>query len=429
MTRQRGQQATYDQMMAELQLDSDGEEREAKYHEPWQDRRKYDGLESRRRVILSPPRPEEKVNPSPKHKEVRSESKSSEVEAKDGDSRRRRLSFPSSNDKPPSRKGSSSLSRSHNSEGDIPNDSDDSDQEREAPVINANRELFGAAAKDASSSGGTRRAEIDALRSLVMRAPAQGSAAIRCYVERDRQGLNRLHPVFRLFLESGKQFLLCAQKRTSSKTSNYLMTMEQNPTSRRSNLIVGKLRSNWTGSEYTMYDDGMSPDKTALEANVRNILGAVEFSYDDMGPGRLAAQIPHVQSNGAASTWKDKPTDATNAADSEKLLMLHNKRPHFDEKTGGHVLDFGGRVTMPSIKNFQMTCDTLGDETVLQFGRVSCQPPGPRRQCKCHKSTFVMDVKYPLSPLQGFAICLATLDTKFTDLKLYDNVSKLIKRK
>ncbi|KAG6620817.1 Tubby-like protein [Phytophthora cinnamomi] len=415
-------------MMAELQLGSDEDEREVK---PRRDHRKYDGLESRRRVTLPASRPEEKVDPIPNKKDARSEAKSSAVDAIDGDSRRRRLSFPSSNDKSPSRKGSSSVSRSHNSEGDFPHDSDDSDQEREAPVINANRELFGAASassKDGEFSGETRRAEIDALRSFVMRSPAQGSAAIRCYVERDRQGLNRLHPVFRLFLESGNQFLLCAQKRTSSKTSNYLLTMEQNPTNRRSNLIVGKLRSNWSGSEYTMYDDGMSPDKTALEANIRNILGAVEFSYDDMGPGRLAAQIPLVQSNGAASIWKDKQTDA-GSADSGNLLMLHNKRPHFDEKTCGHVLDFGGRVTMPSIKNFQMMCDNLGDETVLQFGRVSCQPPGPRRQCKCHKSIFIMDVKYPLSPLQAFAICLATLDTKFTDLKLYDNVSKLIKRK
>jgi hypothetical protein len=67
----------------------------------------------------------------------------------------------------------------------------------------------------------------------------------QCYVERDRQGLNRLHPVFRLFLEPTKQFLICAQKRASSKTSNYLLTTEQQPTNRRSNLIVGKLRGNW----------------------------------------------------------------------------------------------------------------------------------------------------------------------------------------
>uniref|UniRef100_H3HC00 Tubby C-terminal domain-containing protein n=1 Tax=Phytophthora ramorum TaxID=164328 RepID=H3HC00_PHYRM len=365
MTRQHGHPATYDRMMAELQLDSDEDERETKFSDP----RKYDARESRRRSTMQSPKSEEK-----RKDDQRYETTTPEVE------------------------------------------------EKNTPVVNANRELFGAAnaAINDRECGPTGRTEVDALRSFVMRSPAQGSAAIRCYVERDRQGLNRLHPVFRLFLESEKQFLLCAQKRTSSKTSNYLLTMEQNPTNRRSNLIVGKLRGNWSGSEYTVYDDGMSPSKTALEANVRNILGAVEFSYDEMGPGRLSP-------SGAASPWKDKLESGS--GESERLFVLHNKRPHFDEKTGGHVLDFGGRVTMPSIKNFQMMCDALGDDTVLQFGRVSCQPPGPRTQCKCHKSIFIMDVKYPLSPLQGFAICLATLDTKFTDLKLYDNVSKLMKRK
>ncbi|KAH7487953.1 Tubby-related protein 1 [Phytophthora ramorum] len=418
MTRQHGHPATYDRMMAELQLDSDEDERETKYSDP----RKYDARESRRRSTMQSPKSEEK-----RKDDQRYETTTPEVEEKNSESRRRPLSFPK--DKIPSRHGSSSFSRSNTSEDEVPNDSDGSDQEREAPVVNANRELFGAAnaAINDRECGPTGRTEVDALRSFVMRSPAQGSAAIRCYVERDRQGLNRLHPVFRLFLESEKQFLLCAQKRTSSKTSNYLLTMEQNPTNRRSNLIVGKLRGNWSGSEYTVYDDGMSPSKTALEANVRNILGAVEFSYDEMGPGRLSVQIPQVQPSGAASPWKDKLESGS--GESERLFVLHNKRPHFDEKTGGHVLDFGGRVTMPSIKNFQMMCDALGDDTVLQFGRVSCQPPGPRTQCKCHKSIFIMDVKYPLSPLQGFAICLATLDTKFTDLKLYDNVSKLMKRK
>lgn len=74
---------------------------------------------------------------------------------------------------------------------------------------------------------------------------AQGLRVRQCYVERDRQGLNRLHPVYRLYLEDGRQFLLCAQKRSTSKTSNYLLTMEKTPTDRRSPLILGKLRANW----------------------------------------------------------------------------------------------------------------------------------------------------------------------------------------
>lgn len=112
-----------------------------------------------------------------------------------------------------------------------------------------------------------------------------------------------------------------------------------------------------SGSEYIVYNDGMSPNKTALEANVRNILASVEFSYDDMGPGKITAQIPYTQSNGTASVWKDKPLGAGSGVDPDKLLTLHNKRPQYDEKRSGHVLDFGGRVNMPSIKNFQMQCD------------------------------------------------------------------------
>jgi hypothetical protein len=37
--------------------------------------------------------------------------------------------------------------------------------------------------------------------------------------------------------------------------------------------------------------------------------------------------------------------------------------------------------------------------------------------------------QHPINPLQAFAICLATLDTKFTDSKLYDSVSKLMAKK
>ena len=57
------------------------------------------------------------------------------------------------------------------------------------------------------------------------------------------------------------------------------------------------------------------------------------------------------------------------------------------------MLDFKGRITMSSVKNFQLGCENSGDEIILQFGRISCQPPGPYDQCKCHKDTFNMDFK------------------------------------
>lgn len=175
-----------------------------------------------------------------------------------------------------------------------------------------------------------------------------------------------------------------------------------------------------------MYDDGLSPSKTALESSVRTILGIVEFAYDEIGPGRMNIRIPKVQESGLApSQWKDPELEKGGASARKALeekiasnsLLLRNKRPQFDVKSGGHVLDFQGRITMSSVKNFQVQSDVSttvltrtrcvfvrsdlrfrqwqehGEDTVLQFGRISCPPNGPRSQCKCHKNTFVMDLK------------------------------------
>lgn len=42
-----------------------------------------------------------------------------------------------------------------------------------------------------------------------------------------------------------------------------------------------------TGSGYTIYDNGMNPDKTVLETSKRRELAFVTYDYDDMGPGKM----------------------------------------------------------------------------------------------------------------------------------------------
>ncbi|OQR97391.1 tubby, partial [Thraustotheca clavata] len=147
--------------------------------------------------------------------------------------------------------------------------------------------------------------DLKALRVFVMRAPTKGSKPIQCYVERDKSGTNILRPVYRLFLEEGKQFLLGAQKRVKNTTSNYLLSMDRSPTNRRSSLIVGKLRSNWTGSQYTIFNHGMKPGKTAIESNIRSVLGVLDFQYDKMGPGKMAMTVPTVNDAGVALVIRD----------------------------------------------------------------------------------------------------------------------------
>lgn len=63
------------------------------------------------------------------------------------------------------------------------------------------------------------------------------------------------------------------------------------------------------------------------------------------------------------------------------------------------MLNFNGRVTMASVKNFQLVSPEDQERVVLQFGRVS-------------KDLFTMDFQWPLTPAQAFAICLSSFDYK-----------------
>lgn len=44
----------------------------------------------------------------------------------------------------------------------------------------------------------------------------------------------------------------------------------------------------------------------------------------------------------------------------ENLIELHNKTPVWNDETQSYVLNFHGRVTQASVKNFQVVHDTDG---------------------------------------------------------------------
>jgi MFS family permease len=81
------------------------------------------------------------------------------------------------------------------------------------------------------------------------------------------------------------------------------------------------------------------------------------------------------------------------------LNYLINKPPRWNEQVGAYVLNFNGRVTMASVKNFQLVDPDEQNAVVLQFGRVG-------------KDDFTMDLQYPISPFQAFAVTLSSFDSK-----------------
>ncbi|KAK5887041.1 hypothetical protein CesoFtcFv8_018017 [Champsocephalus esox] len=75
------------------------------------------------------------------------------------------------------------------------------------------------------------------------------------------------------------------------------------------------------------------------------------------------------------------------------VYVMANKQPLWNEATQVYQLDFGGRVTQESAKNFQIELD---GRQVMQFGRID-------------GNGYILDFQYPFSAVQAFAVALANV--------------------
>lgn len=248
-----------------------------------------------------------------------------------------------------------------------------------------------------------------------------GDPPVLCYLEREKSGYIGFKTTYRLYMEtsgeSAGRFLMAANKKTSSRTSYYLVSSEMDPSDRGSELVLGKVRGNAIGSQYIFYDHGLSPEKSVTVSSHRKELGLVRFDFSVSGPCKIQAWVPTVNNSNIA--YSIQPVDASGTIETlvdagrfERLISLTNKQPKWDEQQKGHVLNFEGRVTESSVKNFQLISNVTGEDVVLQFGRVG-------------KERFSMDVRYPLSVYQAFSICLACVDVKIADRAGYDLIRGL----
>ncbi|CAM9912451.1 unnamed protein product, partial [Sphacelaria rigidula] len=52
---------------------------------------------------------------------------------------------------------------------------------------------------------------------------------------------------------------MCSKKRPNNATSNYLVSMRAGDLDRNSTNFLGKLRANFVGTEFQVFDDGFNP--------------------------------------------------------------------------------------------------------------------------------------------------------------------------
>ncbi|XP_023308758.2 tubby-related protein 4 [Lucilia cuprina] len=86
-------------------------------------------------------------------------------------------------------------------------------------------------------------------------------------------------------------------------------------------------------------------------------------------------------------------SNCNNPAPVRREFVMHNKAPMWNEMSQVYQLDFGGRVTQESAKNFQIE---FRGKQVMQFGRID-------------GNAYTLDFQYPFSALQAFAVALANV--------------------
>uniref|UniRef100_A0A0E0IYI7 Tubby-like F-box protein n=1 Tax=Oryza nivara TaxID=4536 RepID=A0A0E0IYI7_ORYNI len=325
---------------------------------------------------------------------------------------------------------------------------------------------------------------------ISLRQPGPRDGTMQCFIRRDKST-----QTYYLYLSLGSavlvdngKFLLSAKRNWRATCTEYVISMNANNLSRSTNTNIGKLRSNFLGTKFVIYDthtpynatsDSQSgktsrrfsnkgtakhPCSTYSIANIsyelnvfgtrgprrmRCLMHSIPASSLEAGgtvpsqPDSLLAHSLNESSFRSVSFSKSSVMDhsmhfsSTQFSDisigdgpriggqvlsddeecKETPLILQNKAPRWHEQLQCWCLNFRGRVTVASVKNFQLIAATQPaagaptpsqpvpppppehDKVILQFGKVA-------------KDMFTMDYRYPLSAFQAFAISLSSFDTK-----------------
>lgn len=235
--------------------------------------------------------------------------------------------------------------------------------------------------------------------------PGGRDQMVQCIVRRKKSPLGP-YPVFAMYDHKG-QFMLSARRRKKSRNSNFLVSLDPFELSRDAHSYFGKLRSNFMGSEYTLYTAGARPGRAGVEEEgAREELGIVKYRTTSIagGPRKMTIALPMLEKGKECEGLSIANMYSTQKHGGQRRVhVLRSKEAEWSKELGGYTLDFKGRVKEASVKNFVLTSDLdeHGDtgKVSMIFGRTN-------------DNEFVLDYSWPLSPMQAFQIALSSLDDK-----------------
>ncbi|XP_050951800.1 tubby-related protein 1 isoform X4 [Labeo rohita] len=346
-----------------------------------------------------------------KKKATKSDSDESEPETKPNKSKKKSTAnstsmFQAGGDKDKKKDKSNKDKEKNNKKKNAAKSDDSDDEETEVPRKKKGK---GRKSKKEEERPPSPEIEFDDLEEFVLQPAPQG-ITIKCKVTRDKRGMDRgFYPTYYLHLDNDKKvFLLAGRKRKKSATSNYLISIDATDLSRGGENFIGKLRSNLMGTKFTVFDNGLNPDRALRDmSNARQELAAIIYETNVLGfkgPRKMSVIIPGMDDDNERVPIRPRTDNESilmrcQNRQMDNLIELHNKTPVWNDDTASYVLNFSGRVTQASVKNFQIVHSKDSSYIVMQFGRVA-------------DDIFTLDYNYPMCAVQAFAIALSSFDGK-----------------
>ena len=79
--------------------------------------------------------------------------------------------------------------------------------------------------------------------------------------------------------------------------------MNRDNFTKKTDFYLGKLRANFSGTEFNIYDHGENPSKAKQIEKVRKQLGVIVIDKNFMGtkgPRRMRVMVPDIKDNGVS---------------------------------------------------------------------------------------------------------------------------------
>lgn len=195
-------------------------------------------------------------------------------------------------------------------------------------------------------------------------------------------------------LYSNKQkFILCAKEEFSVFHKNFLIYISRDFSETS---IIAKLHSYNNKNEFILYDTGTSPSKLKNindlnKNNLRRYLLQIKF-LNNKKFDHFIVYLPKDDYFGNKNFNIDiNHKDKLNEGEFNKIDVYENDLPKFDFNLHTFVNSFSNRVKEKSKFNFK----------IVNEGKKSIE-------CgKVNDLNYILDISYPFSPLEAFAIALS----------------------